>query len=503
MYDYIIVGAGSAGCVLAARLSANGASVLLLEAGGANQRPEIQLPVAWPTLFGSPVDWAYQTEPEPALDGRRIAWPRGKTLGGTSAINGMIYIRGNRRDFDEWAALGNPGWSYADLLPYFLRSEDQQRGPSAFHSVGGPLSISDPDQPSPVSLAFVNAAAALGYPRNPDFNGESQDGAGLFQRTIKDGRRHSAADAFLNPVAARSNLTIQTGALVERVILDGGRAVGVAYSLGGENRQALAEREVILSAGALDSPRLLMLSGIGPADQLRAHGIPVAVDLPGVGQNLQDHPQVAVGYQALSDLPIAMTSNIGEAGLFLNSGVGPDQSRPDIQFHFGPVLFLSSAFMHEGPGFSFVAMLARPESRGSVRLQSADPAMPASFQANYLRDGADLAILVEGVKIARRLARQRPFDNLRGAELAPGPQAQSDSEIAAYVRQACECLWHPVGTCKMGRDPMAVVDPELQVHGVWGLRVVDASIMPTIPTGNTNAPTIMIAEKAADLIIGS
>lgn len=500
-YDYIVIGAGSAGCVLASRLSEESdCSVLLLEAGGPDTQPEIHVPAAWPTLFGSEVDWGYQTQPEPWLNQRRINWPRGRVLGGTSSINGMIYIRGSRHDFDAWRDQGNPGWGYTDVLPYFMRSEDQQRGPSAYHGVGGQLPVSDPLAPSPLSLAFVEAAVACGHPRNDDFNGPSQEGTGLFQTTTRNGVRQSTAATFLRHAVGRPNLTITTGALVTRVLLDGGRAVGVEYRSGAATLQARAAREVILSAGALDSPRLLMLSGVGQAHQLHAHGIPVTVDLPGVGENLQDHPQVAVGYRATQDLPLDPRSNIGEAGLFAHSGVPGSDGRPDLQVHFGPVLFLSQAFMRAGPGFSFVMMLTRPESRGSVRLASADPAAPAELRANYLQAERDLAALAAGVRLARQLAAQRPFDPYRGDELAPGPEVEGDEALRAYIRAACECLWHPVGTCRMGRDSLAVVDPELQVHGLVGLRVVDASVMPMIPTGNTNAATVMIAERAADLI---
>jgi choline dehydrogenase len=446
------------------------------------------------------VDWAYRTEAEPQLAGRQIFWPRGKVLGGSSAINAMIYIRGQRGDFDTWHALGNPGWGYTEVLPYFMKSEDQQRGASAFHGVGGPLAVTDPSAPSPVSVAFVEAAVALGYPPNPDFNGVEQEGAGLYQRTIKAGKRQSTAVAFLHPIQDRPNLTIRTHAQVCRVCWDGTRAGGVEYIQHGTVHQVTATKEVVLSAGAIDSPKLLLLSGIGPADQLRALGISVVVDLPGVGENLQDHPLVAVGYQTSQALPLAPDSNFGEGGGFLQTGIVPQHAGPDLQMICGPILYVNPAFSREGPGFTFVPIVLQPQSRGRLRLRSAHPADPPMIQANYLQHGTDLARLVAGVKLARCLAQTSALAAFRGEEIAPGPAVQSDEAIRAYICQTADTNFHPVGTCKMGEDRLAVVNARLQVHGVQGLRVVDASIMPTITAGNTNAPTIMIGEKAADLM---
>ncbi|MEH1887711.1 GMC family oxidoreductase [Nostoc sp.] len=500
-YDYIVIGAGSAGCVVANRLTEDPeTTVLLLEAGNPASQPGIQTPSAWTSLLGTDVDWAYWTEPEPDLDGRKILCSRGKVVGGSSAINAMIYMRGNRDDFDHWQALGNSGWSYEDVLPYFKRSENQQRGASKFHGVGGLLSVTDPISPSVINAQFIEAAAELGYDRNLDFNGVQQEGAGLYQLTIKDGKRHSAAAAFLVPILDRPNLTVQTSALVTRLLFEGTRAVGVEYHYQGTLHQVYVNQEVLLSAGVFDSPKLLMLSGIGNADHLQALNIPVIADLPGVGQNLQDHPLVGIGYQSTQTLPpLTPTSNLVEAGLFLHSSSG-NETTPDLQFLFSPALWVGSAIAPDIPGFTFILALVKPQSRGSVTLQSGNAAAPPVIQVNYLQHKADLQALVNGIKIARQLAHADAFAEIVGTELAPGLDVTSDTGIAAYIRQAVNTFWHPVGTCKMGTDCMAVVDSELRVHGVEGLRIVDASIMPTITTGNTNAPTIAIAEKAADLI---
>ncbi|KAB8315407.1 choline dehydrogenase [Tolypothrix campylonemoides VB511288] len=499
-YDYIVIGAGSAGCVVANRLTQDSdTTVLLLEAGNPDTKPEIHIPAECVNLLGTEVDWGYFTEPEPYLNNRKIFSSRGKVLGGSSSINFMFYVRGNRHDYDHWQELGNPGWSYQDVLPYFKKSENQQRGASDFHGVNGELSVTDPISPSVVSQRFIDAAMALGYDYNPDFNGIQQEGAGLYQLTVKDGKRHSAAAAFLVPILQRPNLTVTTGALVTRLLFEGTRAVGVEYLHEGMLHQVRVNREVILSAGTFDSPKLLMLSGIGDAAQLEALGISVVVNLPGVGQNLQDHLFIPVPYQATQDLHLASTSSVGEAGLFLHSE-GNSEVAPDLQFFFGPAVLAPPGYAHSGSGFTGVISLNRLQNVGSVSLRSSDPKEPPMFRMNYLQSETDVQKVVAAIKLMRQLFHTSFFDEFRGAEIAPGADVTSDEALEAYIRNNGGTMWHPVGTCKMGTDPMAVVDPELRVHGVEGLRVVDASIMPTITTGNTNAPTIMIGEKGADFI---
>ncbi|MEA5449264.1 GMC family oxidoreductase N-terminal domain-containing protein [Leptolyngbya sp. CCNP1308] len=499
-YDYIVIGAGSAGCVVANRLTeGNDTTVLLLEAGSPDTKPEIHIPAECLSLLGSEVDWGYFSEPEPYLDNRKIFCPRGKVLGGSSSINIMVYMRGNLHDYDHWQSLGNPGWSYQDVLPYFKKSEHQQRGASEFHGVDGELSVTDPISPTMVSQRFVDAAIALGYDHNLDVNGAQQEGAGLYQLTVKDGKRHSAAAAFLVPILDRPNLTVTTGALVTRLLFEGTRTVGVEYLHEGTLHQVRVNQEVILSAGTFDSPKLLMLSGIGSAEHLKAMGIPVVADLPGVGQNLQDHPVVSVAHEATQDLHMASTSSIGEANLFLHTEGNLDAA-PDLQFLFGSVVLVPPGYIHSGLGFTSFVCLTHPHNIGSVSLRSSDPKDTPMIQMNFLQSEADVQKLVVGIKLLRTLFSARPLDEFRGKEIAPGADKQSNAALIAYVRETCSTVWHPVGTCKMGTDPMAVVDPELRVHGIEGLRVVDASIMPTITTGNTNAPTIMIGEKAADFI---
>jgi len=517
MFDYVIVGAGSAGCVMAARLSEDAsARVLLLEAGGPDTRSEIHIPAAFAKLFRSDCDWNYATEPQPRLANRRLYWPRGKVLGGSSSINAMVYIRGHRSDFDAWAAAGNPGWAFADVLPFFQRAEDNQRGSSDFHATGSPLAVSDLRSPNVLSRAFVEAGVELGFPRNPEFNGASQEGFGFYQVTQKRGERHSAADAYLKPARARRNLTVRTGAQATRLLFEGRRAVGVCYRRDGRDEHARANREVILCGGAVNSPQLLLLSGVGPAKQLRAMGIPVVADLPGMGENLQDHLQIVVGHQCTQPVSLAhaetlgnllryllfrrgpLTSNVAECGAFLRTR--PGLPAPDLQFMFGPVFYLDHGFTRpKGDGFGVVAVLLRPQSRGRITLRSADPLAHPAIDANYLSADADLALLVHGVKLARRLFAAKSFDPYRGPEARPGADIQTDAEIAGYVRDHAETIYHPVGTCKMGSDPLAVVDAQLRVHGTGSLRVVDASVMPLIVGGNTNAATIMLAEKAATL----
>jgi choline dehydrogenase len=489
-YDFIVIGAGSAGCVLANRLSAEpGTSVLLIEAGGPDTNPAIQIPPAWPTLLNTEADWAYGTEPEHHISDAQVPAPRGKVLGGTSAMNAMVYIRGHRSDYDGWRDRGCTGWGWTDVLPTFKKSQDQARGASELHGVGGPLHVSDPDDPSSGSLAFLKAAEAAGHVPNPDFNGITQLGCGLYQRTIKDGRRQSAAVAFLHPVMSRPNLAVRTGVLVQRVIIEKHRAVGVRLANGEVIR---VRREVILSAGAFNSPKLLLLSGVGPANQLREHGIDVIHDLPGVGENLHDHPMVKVVFRTNQPLPISPSSNIAEAGVFLNTGMEANESAPDVQMHFAPLTWPHPRFPVEGPGFTIGVNLARPKSRGRVWLRSAAPAAPPCIQANYMEHPGDVQRMIRGIDAAIAIGSRMELDGVRVFT----PSAGSASE--EFVRQACETIWHPVGTCAMG----SVVDAELRVKGIDGLRVVDASIMPAIITGNTNAPAIMIAEKAADLIRG-
>ena len=502
-YDYIVIGAGSAGCVVANRLTEDSdTTALLLEAGSPDTKPEIHIPAECISLLGSEVDWAYFSEPEPYLNNRKIFCPRGKVLGGSSSINIMIYMRGNPHDYDHWQELGNPGWSYQDVLPYFKKSEHQQRGASEFHGVDGELSVTDLIAPAVVSQRFVDAAVALGYDHNPDVNGAQQEGVGLYQLTIKDGKRHSTAAAFLVPILDRPNLTVTTGALVTRLLFEGTRTVGVEYLHEGTLHQVRVNQEVILSAGTFDSPKLLMLSGIGDAAHLKAMGIPVVADLPGVGQNLQDHPVVSVAHEATQDLHPASTSSAGEANLFLHTEGNLDAA-PDLQFLFGPVVLAPPGYTHSGLGFTSFVCLTHPQNIGSISLRSSDPKDTPMFRMNFLQSEADVQKLVVGIKLLRNVFAASPLDEFRGQEIAPGADKQSDAALEAYVRDTCSTVWHPVGTCKMGTDPMAVVDSELKVHGIEGLRVVDASIMPTITTGNTNAPTIMIGEKAADLIKAS
>ncbi|QLG49336.1 GMC family oxidoreductase [Natrinema halophilum] len=520
-YDYVIVGAGPAGCVLANRLSADaGTDVLLLEAGKPDDQREISIPAAFSELFESAVDWNYHTEPQSELNGRELYWPRGKTLGGSSSMNAMIYIRGQPEDYDRWAMAGNDGWAYEDVLPYFMRAEDNERGPSDFHGLSGPRNVVDTRSPNELSEAFIEAGQAVGLPHNEDFNAGEQAGVGFYQVTQKDGRRHSAADAYLKPVLDRDTLTAVTGAHVTRVRFDGREAVGVEYvrdDANGAPATVDATEEVILSAGAINSPQLLLLSGVGPADHLETHDIDVVEDLPGVGRNLQDHLQAGVDYECTKPITLddadslvnllkilllksgPLTSNVGEAGGFAT--VSEDADTPDVQFHFAPAHFVEHGFANpEGHGFSLNALRLRPDSRGRITLRSADPFDDPAIDPQYLTAEEDLEILLEGVKLVREILQAEPFDDYRGAELLPGSDVRSDAELTTHIRETAETLYHPVGTCKMGDDEMAVVDDRLRVRGLDGIRVVDASILPTITSGNTDAPTTMIAEKAADYI---
>jgi len=520
VYDYVIVGAGSAGCVLADRLTEDPqTTVLLLEAGGPDDAQEIHIPVAFSKMFQTARDWTYYTDEEPHLNHRKLYWPRGKMLGGSSSINAMIYIRGNRYDYDHWRELGNEGWSYSDVLPYFKKAENQERGPSEYHGSGGPLNVMDRPYTGPLSEAFIEAGIELGWPKNDDFNGASQEGFGKYQVTQKQGRRHSAAVGYLHPALSRPNLTLQTQALVSRILFEGTRAVGITYLKDGVEEQVRINKEVILSGGAVNSPQVLLLSGVGPADHLRSMGINVVADLPGVGGNLLDHPFVSVCYASTQPVSLygletaenmqeymehqsgPFTSNVAESGAFIKTR--PDLPEPNLQYHFAPIYYINHGFTApEGHGFTVGPTLVSPQSSGRLSLRSTDPAQHPAISANYMASEADLQVLVEGIKLARRLAHAKAFDPFRGEEMLPGRQVQSDEELVAYVRSSAETLYHPVGTCKMGHDELAVVDEQLRVRGVEGLRVIDASIMPTIVNGNTNAPTIMIAEKAADLLRG-
>ncbi|MDW8479007.1 MAG: choline dehydrogenase [Xanthomonadales bacterium] len=524
MYDYVIVGAGSAGCVLAARLSEDPAvRVLLLEAGGRDWHPFIHMPAGLARLVGRKgINWDYYTEPEPALAGRRLWWPRGKVLGGSSSINAMCYVRGHPADYDEWAALGCPGWSFAEVLPFFRRAERNARGADDYHGADGPLSVEDLRYVNPLSQLAVEAAVAAGLGRCADFNGPSQEGFGLYQVTQRAGRRASTARAYLAPARSRPNLVVLTRALAERIELSRGRATAVIYRRFGRRHRVEAEREILLAAGAVNSPQLLMLSGIGPAEELRRHGIGVEVDAPEVGANLQDHLDVCVlrrctqriTYDRVSDVALALeylltrrgigTSNIAESGGFVRSPFAPD-ARPDLQFHFVPAM-LDDHGRHRLPGDGFTLHVCglRPLSRGRIALAGADPRLPPRIFANYLSDpeGRDLRVLLEGVRIAREILAQAPLRPFAGAEIFPGAEVRDEAGLVEFIRRKAETIYHPVGTCRMGSDASAVLDPELRVRGVEGLRVVDASVMPRLVGGNTNAPVIMIAERAAALIRG-
>ncbi|TQN42014.1 choline dehydrogenase-like flavoprotein [Blastococcus colisei] len=520
-FDVVVVGAGSAGCAVAGRLSEDPTlRVLLLEAGGSDDVLEVQIPAGLYKTWRTRLDWNYTTEPQPGLDGRRLFWPRGKLLGGSSSINAMIYMRGAAADYDEWAELtGDPSWSYDHVLPLFRRMEDNARGADRFHGVGGPLRVEDLRSPHPWTRAVVRSAVAAGHPRNDDFNGATLEGVGQYQVTQKRGRRWSSAAAYLHPAENRPNLTVRTGALTTRVLVSDGRATGVEYRAGGRVHTVRGTREVVLSGGAINSPQLLMLSGIGPADHLREVGVDVVHDLPGVGGGLQDHPLVPVVSTVrsgtslrLAETPVnlarwkamgrgPLTSNLAEAGLFTRST--PELTEPDLQFHFLPVKFWKQAEIDpDVEAFSTLVVLVRVHSRGTVRLRSADPSWSPAIDAGYLTDERDLDALVSGVEKAREIASVGPLTSVLAEEWSPGRAVQGREALRVSVKNTLESLYHPVSSCRMGTDEQAVVDSQLRVRGIEGLRVVDASVMPTLVRGNTNAPTIMIAERAADLILG-
>lgn len=524
-FDYVIVGAGSAGCVLANRLSADGKhSVLLLEAGPKDTNLWIHVPLGYGKLFKEKtVNWMYQTEPEPELNGRQVFQPRGKVLGGSSSINGLLYVRGQHEDYDRWRQRGNAGWGYDDVLPYFKKAESQERGADKYHGAGGPLPVSDGRHADPLSEAFVVAAAETGIPTNPDFNGATQEGAGLFQTTTRRGRRASTAFSYLRPAKGRSNLRIETSALAQRIVFEGRRARAVEYRQNGDLRTARARKEILVSGGSYNSPQLLQLSGVGPAELLKQHGIDVVLDCPGVGNDLQDHLQVrlvtrcaqrvtlndivndpvrrvmaGLRYAALRKGPLTIAA--GTSGAFFKTN--PRLATPDIQIHFLP--FSTDRMgekLHSFSAFSASVCQLRPESRGSLRIKSADPSVPPEIRINYLSTETDRAAFIDGIRILRKILAAPALKPYAVEEIDPGAKVVSDEDLLSFCRRTGSTIYHPTSTCRMGSDPLAVVDQRLRVHGIEGLRVVDASIMPDLMSGNTNAPTIMIAEKASDMIL--
>lgn len=534
-YDYIIVGAGSAGCALAYRLSREASrKVLLLEAGGKDTSPLIHIPLGFAFMMKNPsMNWCYETEPEPNMHHRRMSWPRGKVLGGTSCINGMVYIRGQREDYDNWQALGNEGWSYNDVLPYFKRSEDKAEGANEWHGKGGPLWVQEVANEDKLDLAdiFIEAAVQTGLPFNDDFNGPTQEGAGYYQTNIKKGRRQSTARTFLQQCKTRPNLTVITHALAQKVLIENGRATGVDYvitkgkskSKDSSVQQAYASGEVILCGGVINSPQLLELSGVGDKAHLEAVGVEVKQHLPGVGENLQDHLTINV-QQGLNGVttffeeakPLALVKNLfkffgkgtgllahpaAQAGVFLRTN---DQEKtPDAQVHFAPAAGEpdKKGNIQTVPGTTATVCHLRPESRGSVHIKSTDPAVHPAIRANYLATENDRKAMISAVRKVREYFAAPALHKFRADEVKPGKLAQSDEQILEFIQAEAESVYHPVGTCKMGSDDMAVVDDRLRVHGVENLRVADASIMPLVTSGNTNAPAIMIADKCADMLL--
>ena len=529
-FDYIVVGAGSAGCVLAARLSEDPATrVLLLEAGPPDRSLWIHLPIGYGKTMWSPkYNWCFSTDPDPGMNGRRIYWPRGKTLGGSSSINGLIYMRGQREDYDHWAALGNTGWGYDDVLPYFIRSEGNQRGAIEFHGSDGPLRVSDIGAKHELIEAFIDGAGQTGVPRTDDFNGARQEGAGYFQLNTWKGWRCSTATAYLDPAKKRPNLRIETDAHATRIVFEGRRAAGVRWSQGGESKTAHCRAEVLLAAGALQSPQLLQLSGVGPKALLERHAIAVVHALEGVGENLQDHLQVRLGYECTKPIttndelnswfgqvkvglqwllfrtgPLAI--GINQAGCFMHALRRDDGSAeaktPDIQFHVATLSAdMAGGKVHPYSGFTLSVCQLRPESRGHVRVRSTDPFEPPEMQPNYLSTDLDRRTVVAAVKAARRVAGTPAMRPYVTREVKPGPEAATDADVLEFCRNNGATIFHPSGTCRMGSDQAAVVDARLRVHGLAGLRVIDCSVMPTLVSGNTNAPAVMMAEKAVDMI---
>jgi choline dehydrogenase len=524
-FDYIIVGAGSAGCVLANRLTASGRHrVLLLEAGGRDRNIWIHIPLGYGKLFANAkVNWLYATEPEPELNDRKIIQPRGKVLGGSSSINGLLYVRGQHADYDHWRQLGNAGWAFADVLPYFRRAEDQERGADDLHGAGGPLAVSDVCEPHPLCEAFIEASQQSGFPRNDDFNGASQEGAGYFQLTAKNGRRWSTAVGYLRQARRRPNLAIAAQALATRVLFNGRRAVGVEYRQGRTTRTAYADAEVIVAGGAFNSPQLLQLSGLGPAKILRELGIEVLADMPGVGADLQDHLQIRMQYRCTEPITMndvinhwrhrygaglryimsrkgLLTIGAGYAGAFLRTR--RELATPDVQIHF--LIFsadAAGAALHAFPGFMTSVCQLRPESRGFVRIKCRDPGVPPAIQPRYLSARADRECVVDGLKLMRGVMNQPAMRRYIAEERAPGADCVSDDDLLAFARDTGTTVYHPTSTCRMGGDAGAVVDERLRVRGFDALRVIDASIMPTVVSGNTNAAAVMIGEKGADMVL--